>query len=40
MPSIYTPEFAIAYAEKADEYGIRAPFHLAVTRYEPHRRTL
>ena len=30
MPSIYTPEFAIAYAEKADEYGIRAPFHLAV----------
>ena len=30
MPSIYTPEFAIAYAEKADEYGVRAPFHLAV----------
>ena len=30
MPSVYTPDFAIAYAEKADEYGVRAPFHLAV----------
>ncbi len=30
MPAIYTPEFAIAYAEEADAHGIRAPFHLAI----------
>ncbi|WP_165247288.1 alanine racemase [Adlercreutzia sp. ZJ141] len=30
MPSVYTPEFAIAYAEAADAMGLRAPFHLAV----------
>ncbi len=30
MPSIYTPEFAIQYAEAADSMGLKAPFHLAV----------
>ncbi len=30
MPSIYTADFAIAYAEAADAFGITAPFHLAV----------
>lgn len=30
MPSIYDPEFAIQYAEAADSYSIRAPYHLAV----------
>ena len=30
MPSVYTPEFAIQYAEAADAFGLRAPFHLAV----------
>ncbi|MDO4502255.1 MAG: alanine racemase [Coriobacteriia bacterium] len=30
MPSVYTAEFAIQYAEAADSYGLRAPFHLAV----------
>lgn len=30
MPSIYTPEFAINYAELADMHGLKAPFHLAV----------
>ncbi|MEF9876494.1 MAG: alanine racemase [Gordonibacter sp.] len=30
MPSIYTPDFAIQYAEAADAYSIRAPYHLAV----------
>lgn len=30
MPSVYTPEFAISYAECADMHGLRAPFHLAV----------
>ncbi|HIW76775.1 MULTISPECIES: alanine racemase [Gordonibacter] len=30
MPSIYEPDFAIQYAEAADAYGIRAPYHLAV----------
>ena len=30
MPSVYTAEFAIAYAEEADAHGLRAPFHLAV----------
>lgn len=29
-PSVYTPEFAIAYGEAADRHGVRAPFHLAV----------
>ncbi|MEF9925677.1 MAG: alanine racemase [Eggerthellaceae bacterium] len=30
MPSIYTPEFAIAYGEIADAHGMRAPYHLAI----------
>ena len=30
MPSVYTPEFAIQYAEAADAFGLRAPYHLAV----------
>ncbi len=30
MPSVYTPDFAIRYAEAADAFGIRAPYHLAV----------
>lgn len=30
MPSVYTSEFAIQYAEAADAYGVRAPYHLAV----------
>lgn len=30
MPSIYTLEFAIAYAEAADSYGLKAPYHLAI----------
>lgn len=30
MPSIYSPEFALAYAETADMHGMKAPFHLAV----------
>ena len=30
MPSVYTPEFAIQYAETADAYGMKAPCHLAV----------
>lgn len=30
MPSIYSAEFAIQYAEAADSFGIRAPYHLAV----------
>ncbi|WP_314921959.1 alanine racemase [Slackia exigua] len=30
MPSVYTPEFAIAYAELADAHGMRAPYHLAL----------
>ena len=29
-PSIYEPDFAIAYAEAADLHGMTAPFHLAV----------
>ncbi len=29
-PSIYTSEFAIQYAEVADAFGMRAPYHLAV----------
>lgn len=30
MPSIYAPDFAIQYAEAADSFGVRAPYHLAV----------
>ena len=30
MPAVYTPEFALAYAEMADAHGMKAPFHLAV----------
>ncbi len=30
MPSVYEPDFAIQYAEAADAFGIRAPYHLAV----------
>ena len=30
MPSVYTPDFAIQYAETADAYGMKAPYHLAV----------
>ncbi len=30
MPSIYTTEFAIRYAETADEHGMKAPYHLAI----------
>ena len=30
MPAIYTPDFAIRYAETADAYGMEAPFHLAI----------
>lgn len=30
MPSIYTAEFAVCYAEAADAFGLRAPFHLKV----------
>lgn len=30
MPSIYSAEFAIQYAEAADSFGLRAPYHLAV----------
>ncbi len=30
MPSVYTPEFLIGYAEAADAVGLRAPYHLAV----------
>ena len=30
MPSIYTPDFAISYAEAADALGLRAPYHLKV----------
>ena len=30
MPTVYTPEFAIGYAEVADLHGMRAPFHLAI----------
>lgn len=30
MPAVYTPEFAIQYAEAADSLGLRAPFHLKV----------
>lgn len=30
FPSIYTPDFAIAYGEIADRHGMLAPFHLAI----------
>ena len=30
MPSVYSAEFAIQYAEAADSFGLRAPYHLAV----------
>jgi len=30
MPTIYTPEFAIQYAEEADRNGVRAPYHLKI----------
>ena len=30
MPSIYTAEFAIQYAEAADSCGLKAPYHLAM----------
>ncbi len=30
MPSIYTAEFAVQYAEAADSIGLRAPYHLKV----------
>lgn len=29
-PSVYTPDFAIAYGEVADQMGKKAPFHLAM----------
>lgn len=30
MPAVYTPDFAISYAEAADALGLRAPYHLAL----------
>lgn len=30
MPTVYEPDFAIAYAEAADSLGLRAPYHLKV----------
>ena len=30
MPAVYSPEFAIKYAEAADSMGLRAPYHLAI----------
>ncbi len=30
MPSIYSPDFAIEYAEAAKSYGVAAPYHLAI----------
>lgn len=30
MPSVYTPDFAIVYAEIADAHGKKAPYHLAI----------
>lgn len=29
-PAVYTPEFALAYAEEADRHNMKAPFHLAL----------
>ena len=30
MPSVYTPDFAVAYGELADAHGLTAPYHLAI----------
>lgn len=30
MPSVYTAEFAVKYAEAADSIGLRAPYHLKI----------
>ena len=30
MPTVYTPDFAIGYAEAADAVGVRAPYHLKI----------
>ncbi len=30
MPSVYTSEFAISYAEAANAFNVRAPFHLKI----------
>ena len=30
MPSVYDPQFAIAYGEAADSFGVDAPYHLAL----------
>lgn len=30
MPTVYSAEFAIQYAEMADSYGVRAPYHLKI----------
>lgn len=30
MPAIYTPDFAIQYAEEADKFNKTAPYHLAI----------
>ena len=30
MPTVYTPEFVIQYAELADAHNIRAPYHLKI----------
>ncbi len=30
MPSVYTSDFAICYAEAADSHGMKAPYHLAI----------
>lgn len=30
MPTIYTPEFAIQYAELADAHNVKAPYHLKI----------
>ena len=30
MPSVYTPAFAVKYAEAAEAFGLRAPYHLKV----------
>lgn len=29
-PAVFTPEFALAYAEAADSHNMKAPFHLAI----------
>ena len=30
MPTVYEPDFAVAYGEAADLHGMKAPYHLAV----------